>query len=136
MEMSQDRISLVDFFNNRRGNQVDFFHIPPYQRPYEWQWDNKGAARKLYDDIRTASITQMGIILFHRDRDRNRINVIDGQQRLITFSLFVKALLSLREDDIANSADEDLGPGAIRRLKTCLYQLDNHDMPTSKLRLP
>ena len=137
--MSKDRISLVNYFNNRRGNnRVELFYIPPYQRPYEWTWGREergNAAYKLYKDIRMASITQMGIILLHRDVERDRINIIDGQQRLITFSLFVKALLTLKEDCIRESEDEELGEDEVLRLKTCLYQLNNRHEPTTNLRL-
>ena len=136
MGMSDPMIELVDYLNNKRNGHVDIFYIPPYQRPYEWTWgknERSGAAYKLYKDIETGSITQMGIILLHRDQDREQVNVIDGQQRLITFSLFIKALLILKEDYIQN--DANLGKDAVQRLNTCLYQLDNNLEPTHNLRL-
>ena len=131
-----DPIELVDYLNNKKSGNVDIFYIPPYQRPYEWTWgrdERKNAAYKLYKDLKTGAITQMGIILLHRDRDREQINVIDGQQRLITFSLFIKALLTLKEDCIQN--DANLGKDAVQRLETCLCQLDNNLEPTPNLRL-
>lgn len=131
-----DPIELVDYLNNKKNGHVDIFYIPPYQRPYEWTWgrdERRDAAYKLYKDIETGSITQMGIILLHRDRDREQINVIDGQQRLITFSLFIKALLTLKKGCIQN--DANLGMNAVQRLQTCLCQLNNDLEPTPNLRL-
>lgn len=91
--------------------------IPPYQRPYSWE---SATALQLLDDIRGAFRDQgdrgaksentetsyvLGAIILHRDDEEQSLNVVDGQQRLLTLIMLL---------DILDAASEgaDLG-GAI-----------------------
>lgn len=76
--------------------------IPEYQRPYKWTARN---AIQLLDDIIEArnnckEVYRVGTLILHKDKDENgqdRYNIVDGQQRTITFSLLLYALYE--EDD-------------------------------------
>ena len=75
--------------------------IPPYQRPYKWTTKN---ADQLLHDIEQAfntnrAVYRVGTLILHHDRNGN-YNIVDGQQRIITFSLLLKAL------DIKNELKE------------------------------
>ena len=64
--------------------------IPEYQRPYKWE---RRHIRNLFYDIREAIDRQMseyriGSIILHNKDDEN-IDIVDGQQRLISISLFM-----------------------------------------------
>ncbi len=66
--------------------------IPEYQRPYKWAAKN---ANQLLDDIIDAmnsnkEVYRVGTLILHKDGED--YNIVDGQQRTITFSLLLKAL--------------------------------------------
>lgn len=78
--------------------------IPEYQRPYKWTARN---AIQLLDDIIEAKnaskeVYRVGTLILHRDKDRegrDRYNIVDGQQRTITFSLLLYALYELEKGE-------------------------------------
>lgn len=95
------------------------FEIPKYQRAYSWE---KEQWRQFLQDLKDAeSGYYLGHFLF--ESDKSRLWVIDGQQRLTTCVIFVRAaidVLSARADgDFAREIrilrrrfliDDDLGP--------------------------
>jgi hypothetical protein len=81
-------------------NDVDIV-IPDYQRPYKWTAKN---VIQLMDDILEAKSTnkemyRVGTLILHEEEissengdKKIRYNIVDGQQRTITFSLLLRAL--------------------------------------------
>ena len=77
--------------------------IPNYQRPYKWTARN---AIQLLDDIIEArnnnkEVYRVGTLILHREqkpKDDEVFNVVDGQQRSITFSLLLYALYELEKE--------------------------------------
>jgi len=69
--------------------------IPNYQRPYKWTAKN---VVQLLDDIIEAKtsnkeVYRVGTLILHRDAEKSRhYNIVDGQQRIITFSLMLAAM--------------------------------------------
>lgn len=88
----------------------EYYHIPPYQRPYSWKEEQ---IDQLFRDIEDEpSGYYIGNILVTKhdvddDASSTVYEVIDGQQRLTTLSLFLLAIwqivrertLPLNEDD-------------------------------------
>lgn len=86
--------------NNRitckmNGKPIDSIRltIPEYQRPYKWTARN---AIQLLDDIIEAKndnkeMYRVGTLILHKDKDGN-YNIVDGQQRTITFALLLFSL--------------------------------------------
>ena len=75
----------------KKGN----LRIPSYQRPYKW---NRKHIRNLFYDLRDAmgkKEYQIGSVILH-ENDRH-LDIVDGQQRLISSSLFLHLL-----DDLEN----------------------------------
>ena len=78
--------------------------IPEYQRPYKW---TARTAIQLLDDVIEAKnhdkeVYRVGTLILHREKDDEgpvRYNIVDGQQRTITFSLLLYALFELEEKD-------------------------------------
>lgn len=73
-------------------NQLNELEIPFFQRPYVWEEENW---EKLYNSFFENDIPDFlgSIILKHSmDQEQQTSIVIDGQQRLTTISLFVKAI--------------------------------------------
>lgn len=82
--------------------------IPNYQRPYKWTAKN---AVQLLDDIIEAKnsnkeVYRVGTLILHHDRD-NIYNIVDGQQRVTTFALLLKALLEGNSIDFLNQQVTD-----------------------------
>lgn len=68
--------------------------IPIYQRPYKWTARN---AIQLLDDIIEAmndnkESYRVGTLILHRASSQDSYDIVDGLQRIITFSLLLKAL--------------------------------------------
>ena len=81
---------------DKEGNPIEKINlvIPEYQRPYKWTGKN---ANQLLDDILHAKkenkeVYRVGTLILHRDKKNNNYNIVDGQQRIITFSLLLKAM--------------------------------------------
>lgn len=81
--------------------------IPDYQRPYKWTAKN---AIQLLDDIVDAKnenkeTYRVGTLILHQEEEA--YNIVDGQQRTITFSLLLKALgadpIKFLEQPLANN---------------------------------
>ena len=72
----------------KKGN----LRIPSYQRPYKW---NRKHIRNLFYDLRDAmgkKEYQIGSVILH---ENDGYDIVDGQQRLISISLFLHLLDSL-----------------------------------------
>ena len=74
------------------------FSVPPFQREYSWK---AGEIRDFWKDLmsgieRDEYYTFMGLIIIAENRDEmdasNSVNLIDGQQRLVTIILLAKVL--------------------------------------------
>lgn len=84
--------------------------IPNYQRPYKWTSKN---VIQLLDDINDArnhkkEIYRVGTLILHQDEaDQVFYNIVDGQQRTITFSLLLNAMgvdeVSFLEQPLSNN---------------------------------
>ena len=80
--------------------------IPSYQRPYKW---NRKHIRNLFYDLRDAMDKkeyQIGSVILHEndaylDNDVY-LDIVDGQQRLISISLFLHSLEKLKDYEGAN----------------------------------
>jgi len=68
--------------------------VPVYQRPYKWTARN---AIQLLDDIIDAKNSnkeryRVGTLILHKAKGKDEYDIVDGQQRTITFSLLLTAL--------------------------------------------
>ena len=69
-------------------------NVPIYQRPYKWTARN---AIQLLDDIIEAKNSnkegyRVGTLILHKPDNSTHYDIVDGQQRTITFSLLLTAL--------------------------------------------
>lgn len=88
---------LNDATNSGNDEQTPFpdgaLSIPAYQRPYKWQ--HKHVLQLLQDLQHHAEKDQeyrLGTLVLHSDQDRKSLDVVDGQQRLVTLSLILHCL--------------------------------------------
>lgn len=80
--------SLNKIFNNYS------LKIPYYQRPYIW---GEKSVTILFNDIYNAFKNnqeeyRLGTIILHNDKNKNELNIVDGQQRLISLALLLLVL--------------------------------------------
>ena len=83
--------------NNTRGIQ-NKIQVPLYQRPYTWKKDKVSVLFEdllLHDNERAENAYYLGQLVFVSHTDR--IEILDGQQRLTTLYIFVNAILNALE---------------------------------------
>ena len=98
--------SIVDFENNNIN-----FYIPSYQRAYRWK---SRQVSQLIDDIDAFTPTESSPFYFlqalavTKDIENNRVNVVDGQQRLTTLNLILGEESGELHIDYARDANKEL----------------------------
>ena len=107
----------------KKGN----LRIPSYQRPYKW---NRKHIRNLFYDLRDAmgkKEYQIGSVILHEndenDGNDRYLDIVDGQQRLISISLFLHLL-----DDLENykGANQLLSAAEFGEL-SCYHASENYN---------
>ena len=90
--MKADSINLFDFL----GNGKTIFEIPVFQRNYEW---GKPQCEQLFNDLLTAEKEDqdhfIGAVVYVTDSGKKMSHIyriIDGQQRLMSLTLLLKAI--------------------------------------------
>lgn len=127
--MKIDKGGIINDFIEPNKKQ---YVIPVYQRNYEW---SENDCKKLFDDIIDAHLRDSmhfcGSIVYAPLKDDKKINyyvIVDGQQRLTTIFLLIKAL-----------ADESLDEASKSSLLECLANTDKFNRygfdEASKLKL-
>jgi len=80
--------------------QYGQFAIPVYQRPYKWTQKNVMQLIKDVYTFRNKTAYRFGTIVLHNDG--KRLNIVDGQQRIITLLLILQAILKHHQSNIKN----------------------------------
>lgn len=98
--MKIDKGGIINDFFEPNKNQ---YSIPVYQRNYEWSQEQ---CVKLFEDIVTAHKKDRyhftGSVVFAPLKTENKINyyiIIDGQQRLTTVYILIKALIDMADTE-------------------------------------
>lgn len=101
----------------------EFYHIPPYQRPYSWKNEQIDQLFTDIDDESSGYYVGNILVTKHESLDEpssTTYEVIDGQQRLTTLSLFLLAIWQISaslkgtvpsglEDDYVSQMYSDIG---------------------------
>ena len=87
--MDSGRNNLIDVFTKER-----FFIVPSYQRSYSWEEKQQ---KDFFEDFKNNynnTNYYYGTILLQKDKsDENKFEIVDGQQRITTLTIFVKCLI-------------------------------------------
>jgi len=81
--------------------------IPHYQRPYKWKKKN---VKQLMEDIiqhKDKSAYRIGTVVIHKDK-KGDLNIVDGQQRILTLTLIASALFEHNKDLLKKYNKNDL----------------------------
>lgn len=97
LTLSAEQKSIEKIFINDR------FIIPSYQRPYSWTQDQ---CQELWDDLIAFFESNkreegyfLGNIIFAKSNEWEELEIIDGQQRLITLTLLLRALYLINDEN-------------------------------------
>lgn len=92
------------------GKPESYFQVPPHQRKYEWE--KEGEVLRLIEDFWGNLESQyfMGPVIFWPVNETSDpyLQIVDGQQRLVTFVIFIRAFVDYvqkRIDENAFSGD-------------------------------
>ena len=85
-----EECSINDIYFSNRGASI-LYKIPIYQRNYAWEREEIYALIKDVYDSLEKSVYYIGTLVTYK-RDENTFEVIDGQQRLTTIYIILKAL--------------------------------------------
>lgn len=112
--------------------EADFL-IPDYQRPYAW---NQDQCQTLWDDLVNFTIPNENYEKFNHKKDEyflgsivafkesNKHEIIDGQQRLTTFMLILRAF----HKEFKNRKDND-GINIRKNIEKCIWKYDEFENP-------
>lgn len=113
----------IQFTSKKVGELLEEgdLRIPSYQRPYKW---NRKHIRNLFYDLRDAmgkKEYQIGSVILHEND--GHLDIVDGQQRLISISLFLHSL-----DDLENykGANQLLSAAEFGEL-SCYHASENYN---------
>ena len=112
--------------------EADFL-IPDYQRPYAW---NQDQCQTLWDDLVNFTIPNENYEKFNHKKDEyflgsivafkesNKHEIIEGQQRLTTFMLILRAF----HKEFKNRKDND-GINIRKNIEKCIWKYDEFENP-------
>jgi uncharacterized protein with ParB-like and HNH nuclease domain len=114
------------------------FNVPEYQRLFSWKTKHH---RQLWSDLQKfidADFTTGGSdisdvffssMYFAVDKERETYEIIDGQQRLTSINILLRAILEHLQDIDADAIDStsiaNLRAGVIKQIEDVLYKLEN-----------
>lgn len=128
-KLNVDQKAIKDLFQDKRAD----FLIPDYQRPYAW---GENECQTLWDDIFAFAIPDDGSTEFDRNSEyflgpivtfkngNGKMEVIDGQQRLTTLMLLLRAFYSKfghMQDKASISTKKDIAK--------CIWKTDEFGEP-------
>ncbi|MCQ2323707.1 MAG: DUF262 domain-containing protein [Paludibacteraceae bacterium] len=130
-KLNVDQKTIKDLLSN---NKADFL-IPDYQRPYAW--DAEKECQTLWEDIFTFAFPDDDFEKFDRataeyylgpivtfKNDNNQMEIIDGQQRLTTIMLLLRAFYS-RFDKMKDAQSQKLK----EIIGRCIWKTNEFDEP-------
>ena len=137
-KLNIDQKTIKDLFSNKKSD----FLIPDYQRPYAW---GENECQTLWDDIFSFAFPDgnkdnfdsdndeyfLGPIVTFKNEENGKQEIIDGQQRLTTLMLLLRAFysrLSKMHDENTVKTKEIIA--------SCIWKVDEFDNPdTNRLKI-
>lgn len=136
-ELMVNQTTIHDLFSHRETS----FLIPDYQRPYSW---GEEQCQKLWDDFYAFSFQDsngpsgfnendkyfIGSIITHKN-ENGQSEVIDGQQRIITLLLLLRAFYTKFDDiqrsDLRYDGSEKIKYKGVKdKIKRCIWREDEY----------
>lgn len=132
-KLNVDQKTIKDLLQDKRAD----FLIPDYQRPYAW---GESECRTLWDDIFAFAIPDdgrtdfdsnseyfLGPIVTFKNTDNGKMEVIDGQQRLTTLMLLLRAFYAK-----FGHMQDKASVSTRQNIEKCLWKTDEFGEPNMK----
>lgn len=128
-KLNIDQTSISSLFSDKRSD----FLIPDYQRPYAWTEDE---CATLWEDLLNFAIPDENAELFDTNdeyflgpivtfrNENNQLEIIDGQQRLTTLMLMLRAFYSRFE-----GPKDSKSVNTKQRIEGCIWKTDEFGSP-------
>ena len=94
------------------GNTQHYFRIPRYQRPYAWEEEQ---LKEYWQDLLEEKKTYfLGSLIFNTEyrEKEGYVEIIDGQQRMLTTTIFMSVLRDVSKENEFNLKDKNKKPKA------------------------
>ena len=126
-KLNIDQLTILQLF----GNDKTKFLIPDYQRPYAW---GKTECQTLWDDLFNFSFPENDCSLFNRNddyflgpivmfkNDNGEMEIIDGQQRLTTLMLLLRAFY----EGFGHMEDYE-SKSTSKNIEQCIWETDEFE---------
>lgn len=136
-KLNVDQKTVLQLFSDKNAD----FLIPDYQRPYAWEetecatlWNDIysfALPDNDYEKFNSDSLYFLGPIVIFKN-ERNKLEVIDGQQRLVTLMLLLRAF----HEAYGSASKDEKSRNTKRNIEQCLWKTDEFDKPDmSKLKI-
>ena len=129
-KLNIDQQTIKELFSNKKSD----FLIPDYQRPYAWE---EPECQTLWDDIFSFAFPDNDYSLFNSDEDeyflgpivtfkneKGKLEIIDGQQRLTTLMLLLRAFFAkfgnMKDANAVNTSED---------IAKCIWKTDEFGNP-------
>lgn len=128
-KITVDQRTVRDLFSDKRSN----FLIPDYQRPYAW---GEEECLTLWEDLFSFALPENGAREFNRDdeyylgpivtfkNESGQLEIIDGQQRLTTLLLLLRAFYKRSEE-----MRDDKSKSMREMIEQCLWKTNEFGRP-------
>ena len=129
-KLNIDQKDILTLFSDRKSD----FLIPDYQRPYAWE---EKECQTLWDDLFQFAFPDNDCDKFNKDteeyflgpivtfkNENGKLEVIDGQQRLTTLLLLLRAFY-----DKYGNMRNDRAIKTSKRIEQCIWKTDEFDEP-------
>jgi len=128
-ELTVSRKTILALFTEAiKDVAVKKFTIPEYQRPYSWDIEK---CETLWDDILNYHQDQnkgdkyfLGTIVTCKDSEVEGISVIDGQQRITSFFLLLRAFYKKLEDMLYLTPNDEEVEGLMKQIAPCIWDVN------------
>lgn len=121
--MNYNQSTIGDMFSSKMS-----FRIPVYQRAYAWETDNwKMFLSDILEQIDRENGYTFGNILLEKNKNSNVYDIIDGQQRLSTLIIFMRAMINVlkemgcEEEQITYLTQDYLQNRGVKKLRPVDY---------------
>ena len=124
-KLSVELKNLISIFSSDPNNE-NFYQVPNYQRPYSW---NKENISELLDDLFTAYVNSRaeeyfcGSIVLVENKTDERNDIIDGQQRFTTFTIFICFIKSLYFNQLSHKNKDVISEAIHDRYEDSKFRL-------------
>lgn len=132
-KLNVDQKTVMELFQNKKSD----FLIPDYQRPYAW---SETECLTLWEDIFDFAFPEENCDNFDSDNDeyflgpivtfkndRGQMEIIDGQQRLTTLMLLLRAFYS----KLGNMLDDN-SVSTSQNIEKCIWKTDEFGKPDNE----